>query len=44
MFNFLKIQYQLGRISASQLYSLIGKKITEVEYEMIVNPDKLITK
>ena len=35
MFNFIKIQYQLGRISDAQLQALIGKKITEAQYKEI---------
>jgi hypothetical protein len=36
MFEFLKIQYQLGRITAESLQSLIGKQITQEEYTAIM--------
>ena len=36
MFNFIKIQYLLGRISEDQLKALVGKKITQAQYEEIV--------
>ena len=35
MFNFLKIQYLLGKITEEQLKTLIGKKITQEQYEDI---------
>ena len=36
MFNFIKIQYMLGRLTDEQLKSLVGKKITEAQYNEIV--------
>lgn len=36
MVEFLRLQYALGKVSASQLKSLIGVKITEEEYRKIV--------
>lgn len=35
MFNFLKIQYLLGRITKEQVESLVGKVITQGQYETI---------
>jgi hypothetical protein len=35
MFNFLKIQYLLGRITEEQLKALVGKKITQEQYKNI---------
>lgn len=32
MFEFLKIQYKLGRITEAELYSLVGKRITEEQF------------
>ena len=39
MFEFLKIQYQLGKISKDQLNSLIYKAITEEEYNTILEEE-----
>lgn len=36
MFEFLKIQYKLGKVTAEQLQSLVGKVITEEQYVTIV--------
>lgn len=35
MFNFIKIQYLLGKITDEQLKALVGKKITQSQYENI---------
>ena len=35
MFNFIKIQYLLGRITDEQLKALVGKKITQEQYDDI---------
>ena len=35
MYNFLRIQYRLGRISATQLAALIGAYITAEQYAEI---------
>lgn len=32
MFEFLKIQYNLGRVTKEQLKGLVGKRITAEEY------------
>jgi hypothetical protein len=36
MYEFLKIQYKLGKVTAEQLQSIVGKVITEEQYEDIV--------
>ena len=36
MYNFLKIQYQLGAVTAEQLKGFIGVWITQKEYEKII--------
>ena len=36
MFEFLKIQYTLGKVTAEQLQSLIGKVITAEQFTEIV--------
>lgn len=36
MFEFLKIQFKLGKVTAEQLQSLIGKVITAEEYTKII--------
>jgi hypothetical protein len=40
MFEFLKILYQLGKISKEKLYTLVGKKITQQEYDSIVRKEE----
>ena len=37
MFDFLKIQYELGKITKEQLYSYIPMWISEFEYKEIIN-------
>lgn len=36
MFEFLKIQFRLGKITEEKLHSLVGKHITEEEFKEIV--------
>lgn len=36
MFDFLKIQYELGKITKEQLYSYVPLWISESEYKRIV--------
>ncbi len=36
MFDFLKIQFRLGRVNARQLQSLVGKIITDEQLKQIV--------
>jgi hypothetical protein len=36
MVEFLRLQYALGKVSASQLRNLVGVKITEDEYREII--------
>lgn len=36
MFEFLKIQYKLGKVTEEQLKSLVGNKITDDEYKRII--------
>lgn len=36
MVEFLRLQYALGKVSAEQLKTLIGVKITEAEYHDII--------
>lgn len=36
MFEFLRIQYQMGKINQQQLKSFTGKYITEKEYQKII--------
>jgi hypothetical protein len=39
MFEFLKIQYKLGKVTAEQLQSLVGKVITAEQFSKIVGGD-----
>lgn len=34
--EFLKIQYQLGKVTAQQVQALVGKKITQPEADVIL--------
>ena len=36
MVEFLRLQYALGKVSASQIKALVGSKITMEEYNKIV--------
>ena len=36
MYKFLKIQYNLGKITAEQLHTYVPKWITEAQYQEIV--------
>lgn len=36
MFDFLKIQYELGKITKEQLYSYVPTWISEFEYKKII--------
>lgn len=36
MFDFLKIQYDIGRITKEQLYSYVPLWISEFEYKKII--------
>ena len=36
MFDFLKIQYDIGRITKEQLYSYVSLWISEFEYKKII--------
>lgn len=36
MFEFLKIQYELGKISCDKLKKLVGKKITQEQYNLLI--------
>jgi hypothetical protein len=36
MFDFLKIQYELGKITKEQLYSYVSTWISEFEYKKII--------
>lgn len=36
MAEFLRLQYVLGKVSAEQLKTLVGVKITEEEYHNII--------
>ena len=38
--NFLMIQYQLGNISASQINSLVGKRLSQEEADQITGGDQ----
>lgn len=42
MFEFLKIQYQLSKISIDNLRSLVGRRITQSEYAAIVGTDTTV--
>lgn len=38
--NFLMIQYQLGNITASQINSLVGKRLSQEEADQITGGEK----
>ena len=38
--NFLMLQYKLGRVTAKQIYSLVGKNLTQTEADEITGGEK----
>ena len=42
MFEFLRLQYILGRVTEEQLQKLVGVKITEAQLESIIHREEAI--
>lgn len=39
MFEFLKLQYEMGKITVESLQGLIGKRITQADFDAIVGEE-----